>query len=59
MSATLSQVRAARFAQRKRVNVIATGLALAAMAFGLFWLFWILIETFRLPHWKIFWRLIV
>ncbi|OYQ41006.1 phosphate ABC transporter, permease protein PstA [Rhodoferax sp. TH121] len=48
MSATLSQVRAARFAQRKRVNVIATGLALAAMAFGLFWLFWILIETFRL-----------
>ncbi len=48
MSATLSQVRAARFAQRKRVNVIATGLALAAVAFGLFWLFWILIETFRL-----------
>jgi phosphate transport system permease protein len=48
MSATLSQVRAARFAQRKRVNYIATGLALAAMAFGLFWLFWILWETFRL-----------
>ncbi|HCX80441.1 MAG: phosphate ABC transporter, permease protein PstA [Curvibacter sp. RIFCSPHIGHO2_12_FULL_63_18] len=48
MSATLSQVRAARFAQRKRVNYIATGLALAAMAFGLFWLFWILVETFRL-----------
>jgi phosphate transport system permease protein len=48
MSATLSQVRAARFAQRKRVNYLATGLALAAMAFGLFWLFWILVETFRL-----------
>ncbi|PQA78792.1 phosphate ABC transporter permease PstA [Rhodoferax sp. TS-BS-61-7] len=48
MSATLSQVRAARFAQRKRVNYVATGLALAAMAFGLFWLFWILWETFRL-----------
>ncbi|MDZ7920592.1 phosphate ABC transporter permease PstA [Rhodoferax sp.] len=48
MSATLTQVRAARFAQRKRVNYIATGLALAAMAFGLFWLFWILWETFRL-----------
>ncbi len=48
MSATLMQVRAARFAQRKRVNYIATGLALAAMAFGLFWLFWILLETFRL-----------
>jgi phosphate transport system permease protein len=48
MSATLSQVRAARFAQRKRVNYVATGMALAAMAFGLFWLFWILVETFRL-----------
>jgi phosphate transport system permease protein len=48
MSATLSQVRAVRFAQRKRVNYVATGLALAAMAFGLFWLFWILWETFRL-----------
>jgi len=48
MSATLTQVRATRFAQRKRVNYIATGLALAAMAFGLFWLFWILWETFRL-----------
>ena len=41
MSATLAQVRAARFAQRKRVNYIATALALGAMAFGLFWLFWI------------------
>ena len=48
MSATLSQVRAARFAQRKRVNYVATGLALAAMAFGLFWLIWILVETVRL-----------
>lgn len=48
MSATLTQIRTARFAQRKRVNVIATALALAAMAFGLFWLFWILWETFRL-----------
>ncbi|WP_294767382.1 phosphate ABC transporter permease PstA [uncultured Rhodoferax sp.] len=48
MSATLAQVRAARFAQRKRVNYIATALALGAMAFGLFWLFWILVETFRL-----------
>ena len=45
---TLHQTRAARFAQRKRVNTLATGLALAAMAFGLFWLFWILWETIRL-----------
>ena len=47
MSATLQQVRAARFAQRNRINYLATGLALAAMAFGLFWLFWILVETVR------------
>lgn len=40
--------RAARFAQRKRVDQIATGLALFAMAFGLFWLLWILWETIRL-----------
>ncbi len=48
MSATLSQIRTARFAHRKRVNIFATALALAAMAFGLFWLFWILWETVRL-----------
>ena len=44
----LKQVRATKFAQRKRVNIVATGMALFAMAFGLFWLFWILWETFRL-----------
>ena len=48
MSATLSEIRTARFAYRKRVNVVATALALAAMAFGLFWLTWILIETVRM-----------
>jgi phosphate transport system permease protein len=35
-------------ARRKRVNVVALTLALAAMSFGLFWLIWILIETVRL-----------
>ena len=35
-------------ARRKRVNAVALTLALAAMAFGLFWLIWILIETVRL-----------
>jgi phosphate transport system permease protein len=30
---------------RKRVNVIALSLSLAAMGFGLFWLIWILFET--------------
>jgi phosphate transport system permease protein len=34
--------------QRKRVNAVALTLSLAAMAFGLFWLFWILFETVRL-----------
>ena len=48
MTASLQQRRVAKFARRKRVNQLATGLALAAMAFGLFWLFWILWETVRL-----------
>ena len=34
--------------RRKRTNVVALTLALAAMAFGIFWLVWILIETIRL-----------
>jgi phosphate transport system permease protein len=33
---------------RKRVNSVALALSLAAMAFGLFWLAWILWETIRL-----------
>jgi len=35
-------------ARRKRRNVVALTLALAAMAFGIFWLVWILVETIRL-----------
>jgi phosphate transport system permease protein len=34
--------------RRKAVNIVALTLSLAAMAFGLFWLIWILIETIRL-----------
>lgn len=45
---TLDETRAARFAGRKRVNFIALTLSLAAMAFGVFWLVWILWETLRL-----------
>lgn len=37
-----------KFRQRKRVNQIALALSLLAMAFGLFWLVWILWETIRL-----------
>lgn len=40
--------RQARFAARKRVNQVALTLSLAAMAFGVFWLIWILWETIRL-----------
>ena len=44
--------------QRKVVNAVALALSLSAMAFGLFWLAWILIETIRLGldglSWSIF-----
>lgn len=48
MSAIALKSRSAKFANRKRVNQLATVLSLMAMAFGLFWLFWILFETMRL-----------
>ncbi len=48
MSAELQAIRARRFASRKRTNILALALSLAAMAFGLVWLVWILIETVRL-----------
>jgi len=43
----LDEMREKRFASRKRVNKIALALAFAAMAFGVFWLVWILWETVR------------
>ncbi len=43
----LQATRAARFATRKRINQMALVLSLAAMAFGVFWLVWILWETLR------------
>ncbi len=39
---------ARRTRKRKLVNAVALTLSLAAMAFGLFWLIWILVETVRL-----------
>jgi len=47
-SQALEQTRLARYAQRKFVNRVALTLSLLAMAFGLFWLAWILFETIRL-----------
>jgi phosphate transport system permease protein len=45
MSVLVPNAREAKFARRKNINRLVTSLALAAMAFGLFWLFWILFET--------------
>ena len=44
----MQRTRNARYASRKRINIIALTLSLAAMAFGVFWLIWILWETLRL-----------
>ncbi len=44
----LQAIRQAKYAQRKVMNRVALTLSLMAMAFGLFWLFWILFETIRL-----------
>jgi phosphate transport system permease protein len=46
--AALDASRLAMHRARKRTNRIALALALGAMAFGVFWLAWILIETVRL-----------
>lgn len=47
-AAGLDAGRLAIHRSRRRVNFIALTLSLAAMAFGLFWLIWILFETVRL-----------
>jgi phosphate transport system permease protein len=46
--ATLDMGRMRLHRKRKVVNAVALTLALGAMAFGLFWLIWILVETVRL-----------
>lgn len=45
---SLDAKRMAMHRRRKRINALALTLSLGAMAFGLFWLIWILFETFRL-----------
>jgi phosphate transport system permease protein len=44
----LQSSRLAMHRRRKRTNLVALTLALAAMSFGVFWLLWILFETVRL-----------
>lgn len=48
MSTVMDAKRLAMHARRKRINTLALGLSMAAMAFGVFWLLWILFETVRL-----------
>ena len=45
---TVSGSRMAMHVRRKRVNLVALTLAFGAMAFGVFWLIWILYATVRL-----------
>lgn len=45
---SILDARRARYASRKRVNIVALTMSMAAMGFGLFWLAWILWETFSL-----------
>ena len=47
-SAALEASRLAKHKMRKVINAVAMVLCMSAMAFGLFWLAWILIETVRL-----------
>jgi phosphate transport system permease protein len=55
MSMTMSDARLAKHRGRKRINAVALTLSLAAMAFGLFWLIWILVETVRLGFGGLAW----
>ena len=48
MSTAIDARRLAMHAKRKRVNAVALTLSLGAMAFGVFWLIWILFETIYL-----------
>jgi phosphate transport system permease protein len=47
-ASSIADARAAKYRGRDRINKLAIGLSLAAMAFGVFWLVWILWETLRL-----------
>jgi phosphate transport system permease protein len=57
MQAALQASRLAHHNRRKLVNGVALTLSLSAMAFGLFWLIWILFETVRLGIGGLTWSL--
>jgi phosphate transport system permease protein len=54
----VSGPRLAMHQRRKRVNAVALTLAFGAMAFGVFWLVWILFETIRLGASGMSWALL-
>jgi phosphate transport system permease protein len=55
--AVLQATRLAHHKRRKLINSVAITLSLVAMAFGLFWLIWILFETVRLGIGGLTWSL--
>ena len=57
MSLVMDDRRLAMHRKRKRTNAVALTLSLAAMAFGVFWLLWILFETVRLGVGGMSWSL--
>jgi phosphate transport system permease protein len=54
----ISGTRMSMHMRRKRVNAVALTLAFGAMAFGVFWLIWILFETIRLGAGGMSWALL-
>jgi phosphate transport system permease protein len=58
MSAEMKALRMQRYKSRKVVNLLALTLSLAAMAFGLVWLIWILAETIRLGVGGLSWSIL-
>jgi phosphate transport system permease protein len=57
--ADATRLRENRYAARKRVNQVALALSVAAMAFGVFWLVWILFETVRLGVGGLAWATLI
>jgi phosphate transport system permease protein len=57
LQAALQTSRLAHHKRRKLINGVALTLSLSAMAFGLFWLIWILFETVRLGIGGLTWSL--
>jgi phosphate transport system permease protein len=58
MSAEMKALRMQRYKSRKVVNLLALTLSVAAMAFGLVWLIWILAETIRLGVGGLSWSIL-